>query len=69
MSHNLQEPMQGREVIIELFPVGQFMKVSALDTKTLTEVSIQGPVTASEDILKRNALKRLEYVMKKKGLL
>lgn len=61
--------LAGREIIIELFPVGQFMKVSALDTQTLTEVSIQGPVNAPESTLKRNAMKRLEYVMKKKGLL
>ena len=61
--------LQGREIIIELFPVGQFMKVSALDTQSLVEVSIQGPVNAPEDILKRNALKRLAYVMKKQGLL
>lgn len=61
--------LNGREIIIEFFPVGQFMKVSALDTKTLVEVSIQGPANAPEAILKRNAMKRLEYVMKKQGLL
>lgn len=61
--------LQGREVIIEFFPIGNFMKVSAMDTLTLLEVSIQGPVNAPEDTLKRNALKRLEYVLKKKGLI
>lgn len=60
---------QGREVIFEFFPVGNLVKVSAMDTQTLTEVSIQGPASAGEEILKRNALKRLEYVMKKKGLI
>ncbi|MGB0720582.1 MAG: DUF6898 family protein [Bdellovibrionales bacterium] len=30
---------------------------------------MQGPVHASEDMLKRNAVKRLEYVLKKKGLI
>lgn len=64
-----KEILKGREVIIEFFPVGQFVKVSAMDTKTLTEVSIQGPASASEEILKHNALKRLEYVLKKKGLI
>lgn len=64
-----KETLQGREIIIELFPVGNLVKVSAMDTKTLTEVSIQGPKSAGEEILKRNAMKRLEYVLKKKGLI
>jgi len=33
--------LHGREVIIEFSPVGQYVKVSALDTKTLTEICIQ----------------------------
>ncbi len=61
--------MMGREVIFEFFPVGHVVRVSAMDTKTLTEISIQGPASASEEILKKNALKRLDYVMKKKGLI
>jgi len=64
-----REILPGREVILEFYPLGHYVRVSAMDTKTLTEVSIQGPVTASEDTLKRNALKRLEYVLKKKGLI
>lgn len=59
----------GREVIFEFWPVGQYMKVSAMDSETLTEVSIQGPLDAGEALLKHNALKRLEYVLKKKGLI
>ena len=61
--------LQGREVIIEFFPVGALVKVSAMDTQSLTEISIQGPANASRDTLERNALKRLEYVLKKKGLI
>lgn len=64
-----KEILHGREVLLELFPIGAYMKVSALDVKTLTEVSIQGPVNSPEAILKKNALRRLEYVMKKKGLI
>lgn len=66
MSENI---MAGREVIIEFTPIGQYVKVAAMDTKTLTEVSIQGPANATEGTLKQNALKRLEYVLKKKGLI
>ena len=65
----MNQPLANREVIIEIFPVGQFVKVSAMDTKTLVEVSIQGPASTPETILQRNALKRLEYVLKKKGII
>ncbi|NQZ13303.1 MAG: hypothetical protein HRT94_00575 [Alphaproteobacteria bacterium] len=61
--------LENREVIIEFILVGSLVKVSAMDTQTLTEVSIQGPANTPENILKRNALKRLEYVLKKKGII
>ena len=63
------KPLSGREVIIEFFPIGAYVKVTAMDVKTLTEVTTQGPASAGEKILEFNALKRLEYVMKKKGLI
>jgi len=62
-------PLQGREIILEFHPVGTAVRVSAMDTKTLTEITIQGPRSAGETTLKHNALKRLEYVLKKKGLI
>lgn len=64
-----KERLHGREVIFEFRPVGAVVKVSAMDTQSLTEISVQGPASAGEEILKRNALKRLEYVLKKKGLI
>jgi hypothetical protein len=65
----MSENLQGREVIIEFFPLGRIVKVSAMDVQSLTEISIQGPASAGEEILKRNAMKRLEYVLRKKGLI
>ncbi len=65
----MRELLDGREVIIEFRPVGNVMRVAAMDARTLTEVSIQGPVGTPEEILKRNAIKRLEYVLRKKGLI
>jgi len=65
----MKESHAGREVIFELFPVGNIIKVTAMDTQTLTEISIQGPKSAGEPALKANAMKRLEYVMRKKGLI
>ncbi len=65
----MKEIMNGREILIEFFPIGQFVKVSAIDSKTFTEISIQGPASAGKEMLKRNAIARLEYVLKKKGLI
>ncbi len=61
--------LSNREVIIEFYPLGGYVKVSAMDTQSLTEISIQGPASASQETLKHNAIKRLEYVLKKKGLI
>jgi len=58
-----------RDVIIEMRVVGQYVQVKAMDTASLTEITTQGPATASEDILQRNAMKRLEYVLKKKNII
>lgn len=62
-------PLAGREIIFEFHPVGAYVRVAAVDAASLTEISIQGPANAPQEMLKRNALKRLEFVMKKKGLL
>lgn len=61
--------MRNREVIIEFIPVGSVVRVSAMDVATLTEAVISGPSNTPEAILKRNALKRLEYILKKKNLI
>ena len=52
-----------RSVIIEFYPVGAYVKVSAIDPVTLTEVSIVGDPHAGEATLKREAMRRLEYVL------
>jgi len=54
---------------VEFAQVGLAVKVSALDVASLTEVSIQGPASAPRAVLERNALARLEYVLRKRGLL
>lgn len=65
----LSEDLKKREIIVEFFPVGNLVKVTAMDTATLTEISIQGPKSAGEATLQNNALKRLEYVLKKKQII
>lgn len=63
----MTEKMQNREVIFEFRPVGNIMRVSAMDTATLTEIIIQCPLSAGENAFKKNALMRLEYALRKKG--
>jgi len=61
--------MEGREVIFEFAPFGTIMKVTAMDTISLTEITIQCPISAGEATFKANALKRLEYVLRKKEII
>lgn len=65
----MTDKLKGREVIIEYHPVGTAVKVSAMDTITMTEVTIQGPASAGEHTLKQNVLKKLAYVLEKEGVI
>ncbi|MDP2205421.1 MAG: hypothetical protein Q8K65_03870 [Alphaproteobacteria bacterium] len=65
----MTEKLQGREVIFEFMQVGNIMRVSAMDTASLTEIIIQCPAGAGQAAFKKNALLRLEYVLRKKGLI
>ncbi len=56
-----------KEVIIEFHRVGAYVKVSAIDPDSLTEVSIVGDPQAGEAMLKRLAVQRLEYVLARKA--
>lgn len=58
--------MSRYEVLFEFVRQGAYVKVSAIDARTNTEVSIVGPASASEAVLKANVLKKLEYVMEKR---
>lgn len=59
--------MRPREVIFEFQQIGNSVKVTAFDPATLVEVSIVGPTTATETQLRATALRKLEYVLKKKA--
>jgi hypothetical protein len=65
----MNEILAGREVIFEFFNIGPYVKVTAMDVASLTEVSISGPKGTAESTLRYNALKRLEFVMRKNGIL
>lgn len=55
------------DIIIEYWTVGNSVRVSAMEPHTLTEVTIIGPQDAGEEELKRNVLRKLEFVLAKKG--
>ncbi len=59
-------PATGREVLVEFQQIDNAVKVTAMDTKSMVEVSIIGPATAGEEILKRNVINKLNYVLSKK---
>lgn len=61
--------LAGREVIFEYQKMGNLLRVAAMDTKTMTEIIISCPPSASEDQMQMMALRRLEFVLKKKGLI
>ncbi len=57
---------QSGEYIIEFQQHGSSVKVSAVDTATMTEVSIIGPSSAGQEELQRLAIKKLLFVLNKK---
>lgn len=56
-----------REVILEYQQVGNAVRVAAVDPDTLIEVSIVGSASAGMEVLKRTAIRKLEYVLAKKA--
>ncbi|NIZ02208.1 DUF6898 family protein [Thalassospira lucentensis] len=54
-----------REVYFELRQVGSYLRCTAIDGKTGTEVTVAGPVSRNPEQLKRVAAQKLEYVLNK----
>lgn len=52
-----------REVLFEFVVQGSYVKVSAVDSATGTEVAIVGDPLAGEETLKRLALRKLERAL------
>jgi len=59
--------IEGREVLLEFQRVGEFVKVTAMDSVSLHEVSIVGSPRASEKELTRLVLRKLDFVESKKA--
>lgn len=56
-----------REVLLEYVAINGSVRACAIDVATGTEICIVGPATASEAELRRNALARLDYVLRQKS--
>lgn len=54
-----------RGIIFEFHRVGAYMRVTAMDTATLTEITISGDAKATQAQLQALATRKLAYVMKK----
>lgn len=53
-------------VIIEMVPQGAYVRVSAFDPATMTEVSIVGAASAGQAHLERMVLRKLDWVLAKR---
>jgi hypothetical protein len=53
--------------IIEFHRIGNAVKVSAMDPRTLTEVSMMGSAGVGDAELTRLAIRKLEYVIAKRA--
>ncbi len=58
-----------KEVFFEFTRIGNFIKVTVIDGTSGTEVSFIGSALVSIEELKRIGLDKLEYVLKKKGVI
>jgi hypothetical protein len=55
-----------REVIFEFLWIGAALKVTAIDAASGTEVSMVGDPNAGQEILRRLAKQKLDYVISRK---
>jgi hypothetical protein len=60
-------PMSGTDnYIIEFTQIGTSIKVTAVDPRSMTEVTIVGGTQYSKEFLTRQVVKKLEYMLAKK---
>ena len=55
----------GREVLLEFHRVGDYVRVSAIDPITNTEVTVVGSPQVTQEDLTRLAVRKLNYVMER----
>jgi Domain of unknown function (DUF6898) len=61
-----QPPGAGREILFEFNQIGASIRVSAIDTRTNTEVTVVGARGVAREALMRLARRKLDYVLAKR---
>lgn len=61
------EGRDGREIYLEFVACGGQIKATAIDSVTGIEATIFGPAATPRAVLERNAVAKLEYLLKKKA--
>jgi hypothetical protein len=61
-----ERPPASNEIILEFTPIGNLMRVAALDPITLTEVVFQAPLAADETTLTALARQKLAFALARK---
>jgi hypothetical protein len=56
---------QSREILIECQAIGNIMRVTAVDTKTGTEISFQAPQNTAKTMIQSLAASKMRYVLEK----
>ena len=62
-----RESRLGNSVLIELYQVGNAIKVSAVDPVTRTEVSVLGSSSTHEHYLRQAAVRKLERALRQQA--
>jgi len=58
---------ENNEIYFEIIPMGKNVKITAIDAMTGTEAVTFGPAGVPVEMLKKNALKKLDYILNKKA--
>lgn len=58
----MKDASSSNEILMELTPIGNLMRVAAVDSETLTEVIFQAPLTADRATLMALAQRKLAFV-------
>lgn len=58
----MEDTSPSHEILLELTPFGNLIRVAAVDSETLTEVIFQAPLTADRATLLAMARRKLAFV-------
>ncbi len=68
MQKKYTENQMNSSILLEMYTVGKYMRISAIDPKTNIEIHLVTGKHISRAQIKNLAQRKLAYVLKKKGL-